>query len=137
MCLANSARSQIAEGLANNLLPTNFIVQSAGSHPTTVNSFAIKVMQEINIDISRYHSKSYDALPNSFKENLDLVITLCKEEICPILPGNVKHLKWPFEDPVGNFNNNDDVSFSKFGDTRDKIKEKILYIESILKDEKN
>ena len=74
---------------------------------------------------------------NFFKENLDLVITLCKEEICPILPGNVKHLKWPFEDPVGNFNNNDDVSFSKFRDTRDKIKEKILYIESILKDEKN
>ena len=53
------------------------------------------------------------------------------------MPGNVKQIKWLFKDPTGYFKNNDDVRFSKYRDIRDKIKEKILSIESILKDEKN
>ena len=77
MCVENSARSQMAEGLAKHILSKDLTVYSAGSNPTTVNHIAIKVMQEINIDISAHYSKSYDDLPQQFKENIHLVITLC------------------------------------------------------------
>ena len=52
LCVANSARSQMAEGLAKEILGANVSVQSAGSRATRVNPFAIQVMQEIGIDIS-------------------------------------------------------------------------------------
>ena len=60
LCVANSARSQMAEGLARQLFGEDVRVQSAGSHPSNVNPLAIKVMQEIGIDISNQTSTSVD-----------------------------------------------------------------------------
>ena len=61
MCVANSARSQLAEGLARQILP-GVTVESAGSHPGSLNPYAVAVMKEIGIDISRRYSKSADQL---------------------------------------------------------------------------
>ncbi|MGV3591805.1 MAG: arsenate reductase ArsC [Gammaproteobacteria bacterium] len=97
LCVANSARSQMAEGLARQLLGERARVQSAGSMPSHVNPYAIAAMAEIGIDIGGQHSKSVDTIDPA---SVDLVITLCAEEVCPILPGNVKRLHWPIADPA-------------------------------------
>ncbi len=99
LCVANSARSQMAEGLARAALGSRVEVQSAGSRPSSVNPYAIEVMAEIGIDITGHRSKSVDDVNATA---VDLVITLCAEEVCPILPGSVRHLHWPIPDPVSN-----------------------------------
>lgn len=130
MCVANSARSQMAEGFAKHFLSHDFTFYSAGSHPTVVNYLAIKVMQEIDIDISNYYSKTYNDLPTLFKENLSLVVTLCKEEVCPTSARNTEHFHWPFDDPAIDLNLTEEEQLAKFRKIRDKIKEKILSIQS-------
>jgi arsenate reductase (thioredoxin) len=97
LCVANSARSQMAEGLARNLFGPGVAVTSAGSKPTRVNPAAIEVMAELGIDISGQHSKSVDEVATG---DLDLVVTLCAEEVCPVLPGSVRRLHWPIADPA-------------------------------------
>lgn len=62
LCVANSARSQMAEGLARTLFGPEVRVQSAGSKPSHVNPYAIEVMQEISIHLSGHRSKSVDTI---------------------------------------------------------------------------
>lgn len=96
LCVANSARSQMAEGLARSLFP-GFSIQSAGSRPSRVNPYALEVLAEAGIDASGQVSKSVQAIdPNS----VDLVITLCAEEVCPLFLGQAERLHWPIEDPA-------------------------------------
>lgn len=97
LCVANSARSQMAEGLARHLFGDRVQVQSAGSQPSRVNPQAIAVMAEIGIDILTQTSKSIDAVDI---QHADLVITLCADEVCPVVPGRVERLHWPLPDPV-------------------------------------
>lgn len=105
LCVANSARSQMAEGLARSMFGATVRVQSAGSTPTTVNPYAVEVMHELGIELSSHHSKSVDTIdPGS----VDTVITLCAEEVCPVVLGNVQRLHWPIEDPAST-----DPSFSR------------------------
>ena len=97
LCVANSARSQMAEGLARQIFGERAEVSSAGSHPSTVNPHAVEAMAEIGTDITGQVSKSVDTIDVS---DLDLVVTLCAEEVCPILPGRVRRLHWPIADPA-------------------------------------
>ena len=101
LCVGNSARSQIAEGLAREILGKNHVIESAGSIPTgKINPNAVWAMNEIGIDISSQYSKSIEDLEKSFMDNLDFVITLCAEEVCPILNNNAKKIHWMNEDPA-------------------------------------
>jgi arsenate reductase len=101
MCVANSARSQLAEGLAKSIFGTNAEIQSAGSHPGRLNPYAVKVMREAGIDISKQYSKSIAELSPAFASGLDYIITLCAEEVCPaIVASQAKRLHWPFPDPA-------------------------------------
>jgi arsenate reductase len=97
LCVANSARSQMAEGLARKMLGSDVEVLSAGSRPSKVNPYAIEAMSEIGIDISGHRSKSVDDVDPA---SVDTVITLCADEVCPILPGRVQRLHWPIPDPA-------------------------------------
>ena len=97
LCVANSARSQMAEGLARRLAPPGTRIYSAGSDPGTVNPLAVAAMAEIGIDISDHLSKSVDEIP---VDRVDVVVTLCAEEVCPVFPGPVRRLHWPIDDPV-------------------------------------
>lgn len=97
LCVANSARSQMAEGLARHLLGAKAQVQSAGSQPTHLNPIAVLVMQELGIDISQQKSKSIAEIDLA---RCDLIITLCAEEVCPRVPGSIKTLHWAFQDPA-------------------------------------
>jgi protein-tyrosine-phosphatase/N-acetylglutamate synthase-like GNAT family acetyltransferase len=97
LCVANSARSQMAEGLARTLFGSVVRVQSAGSQPSRVNPNAIAAMREIGIDIRGQHSKSVDEIDPS---TVDIVVTLCAEEVCPVWPGKLVRMHWPIPDPA-------------------------------------
>lgn len=97
LCVANSARSQMAEGIAKHVLGPGVEIFSAGSRPSTVNPLALKVLKEIGIDISKHYSKSVDDIPI---KNFDYIVTLCAEEVCPVYLGAGKKLHWGFPDPA-------------------------------------
>jgi len=97
LCVANSARSQLAEGLARTLYGAAAEVASAGSKPSRVNPYAIEVMQELGIDLSGQRSKSVDDIDPA---GVDIVITLCAEEVCPVFLGKARRLHWPIPDPA-------------------------------------
>lgn len=97
LCVANSARSQMAEGLARHILGGRIDAISAGSLPSAVNPYAVEAMAEIGIDISGHRSKSIDEIDTS---GIDLIVTLCAEEVFPALPGRVRRLHWPISDPA-------------------------------------
>jgi arsenate reductase len=119
LCVANSARSQMAEGLARAMLGDCATVMSAGSAPSRVNPHAIAAMAEIGIDISAHQSKSVDAID---RDAIDLVITLCAEEVCPVLPGRVRRLHWPIADPASNDPTLDEAAMrARFRTARDLI----------------
>jgi arsenate reductase len=97
LCVANSARSQMAEGLARLVFGERAVVQSAGSAPSRVNPYAHEVMAELGVDLSTHHSKSVDTIDPA---SVDTVITLCAEEVCPVFLGAAERLHWPFPDPA-------------------------------------
>ena len=96
LCVANSARSQMAEGLARALAGDRLRVQSAGSTPSRVNPLAIRAMAELGIDLAGHRSKSVDEIDPA---TVDTVITLCAEEVCPLWLGAARRLHWPLPDP--------------------------------------
>tara|TARA_B100000242_G_C43017350_1_gene473158 strand:- start:980 stop:1399 length:420 start_codon:yes stop_codon:yes gene_type:complete len=128
MCVANSARSQMAEGIAKKLYP-NCIIQSAGSVPKEVNPNAILVMGEIDIDISKHYSKDFESLDNKFRDELNTVFMLCKEEVCPVLNSKARILSIPFDDPASDhFNSN---QLDKFREVRDSISNKLKNLKDL------
>jgi arsenate reductase len=96
LCVANSARSQLGEGLARGLFPA-FRIQSAGSRPSLVNPHAIAALAELGLDATVQTSKSVADIDPA---TVDLVITLCAEEVCPAFLGRAERLHWPIPDPA-------------------------------------
>lgn len=96
LCVANSARSQMAEGLARSIFGPGVLVQSAGSQPSRVNPLAVEVMREIGIPLAGQWSKSVDTIDPA---SVDLVVTLCAEEVCPVFLSRAARVHWPIGDP--------------------------------------
>jgi arsenate reductase len=100
LCTGNSCRSQMAEGFLKSF-DKNIDVFSAGTKPAEkVNSFAVKAMKEIGIDISNGIAENVDKY---LQQSFDYVITVCDnaKETCPIFVGKVKHnLHIGFDDPA-------------------------------------
>ena len=123
LCVANSARSQMAEGLGRMLFGDRVSVQSAGSEPSTVNPYAIEVMKELGVDLIAHSSKSVQTID---PDTVGTVITLCAEEVCPAFLGEARRLHWPIPDPASK-----DVSIpreemlARFRTARDTIREKL------------
>lgn len=123
LCVANSARSQMAEGLAKDLLP-DFQIESAGSEPSgKVHPDAITAMKEVGLDISTHTSKHFEDFDDDFKKNLDFVITLCAEEVCPVMASNAEKLHWGLPDPAGV---GEAERLDSFRNIRDQIKAKLI-----------
>jgi arsenate reductase (thioredoxin) len=124
LCTGNSARSQMAEGLFRHLAGDDYEVFSAGTHPSHVRPEAITVMREFGIDISGHRSKSVDEFTG---QQLDLVITVCDNarESCPVFPGAVTMLHWPFEDPA-TVEGSQETREAAFRAVRDQIEARIL-----------
>lgn len=124
LCVANSARSQLAEGLAKSIFGDKAEIESAGSQPSgKVQPYAIEVLKEVGIDISKNYSKFYDELSPKFFVNLDYVITLCAEEVCPVLSSaKAKKLHWPIPDPASA---PEDQKLEAFRSARDSIRSRL------------
>ena len=121
LCVANSSRSQMAEGLARHFFGDRAKFLSAGSQPSKVNPLAIQVMKEVGIDISAHQSKSVDKIN---PKDIDLVITLCAEEVCPVFLEKAKHLHWPFPDPAS-VSGSEEERLAAFRKIRDLILDKM------------
>ncbi len=126
ICTGNTARSQIAEGFARyyaRLLGKELEVYSAGARPETrVNQFAIRVMEEIGVDMSFARPKGLEEIP--LKE-MDLIITLCDsaKETCPYVPGaRIEH--WGLPDPAS-FIGDEEETLRVFRTIRDEIERRV------------
>jgi arsenate reductase len=131
----------MAEGLLRHIYGGRYEVFSAGITPTKVNPFAIKVMAEIGIDISKHYSKSTKDFQG---KDLDLGVSVCKSSAkltCPLcsspmvfdrpliisktLPGAKRYLQNPFDDP-SEVEGSDEEKLGAFRRARDDIKKWIL-----------
>ncbi len=132
LCVANSARSQMAEGLARARFGGRVRIASAGSSPATVNPFAIAALDEAGIDISGQRSKSVGTIdPGS----VDLVVTLCAEEVCPAFLGTARRLHWPLPDPAAGAGS-DAEKLDGFRAVRDEIARRLEALDGLLSDAK-
>ncbi|MEA2020980.1 MAG: arsenate reductase ArsC [Candidatus Caldatribacteriota bacterium] len=124
LCTGNSCRSQMAEGFARNMLLESVKIFSAGTDPNEIHPIAIKVMQEVGIDISEQKSKNLWEIP---VDKISIVVTLCGDaaERCPVFPGEVKKINWILKDPVKATGNEEEI-INEFRKVRDKIK---IYLE--------
>jgi len=120
LCVANSARSQMAEGVARSLRP-DLHVQSAGSAPTRVHPIAIEVMRELGVDLERQRSKHVGEIDLA---SVETVITLCADEVCPVVPVSVRRLHWPLDDPATAAGSRDE-QVAAFRRVRDEIRTRL------------
>ena len=99
LCTANSARSQMAEGLLRTRAGGRLAVFSAGAQPSSVNPLAIQAMAERGIDISAQTSKH---LAQFIDQPFDDVITVCDNAAaaCPAFPGPARRTHWSLPDPA-------------------------------------
>lgn len=123
LCTHNSARSQMAEGLLRQLGGEEFTVYSAGTEATFVRPLAIKVMQEIGIDISGQESKTLDRY---LDKPIDEVITVCDNanKNCPTFPKAKNRRHWSFPDP-SKAQGTEEEQVAVYRNVRDAIKDKI------------
>ena len=117
LCVQNSARSQLAEGIARFLAPPGVTVSSAGSSPAFVRPQAIQVLKEVGIDISGHRSKAIEEIAAA---SVDAVITLCAEEVCPVFLGDAVRVHWSLPDPA-KAPGDDEVRLNAFRATRDEL----------------
>lgn len=129
LCVANSARSQMAEGLARALFGDAVRVQSAGSKPSRVNPHAVRAMGELGIDLATHHSKSVESID---AQSVDLVITLCAEEVCPVFLSKAPRIHWPLQDPDRKDEAlTDDERLQHFRTARDQIRARLQVLAAL------
>jgi arsenate reductase len=121
LCTGNSARSQMAEGLLRHDAGERFEVESAGTHPSSVRSEAVAVMQEIGIDISHHRAKNVTEFDG---QQFEIVVTVCDNarETCPVFFGNAHRLHHDFEDPAA-AQGSDEERLASFRRVRDELRD--------------
>jgi arsenate reductase len=126
VCVHNSARSQMAEALLNQIAGERFHAESAGLEPGTLNPLAVEAMKKMNIDISGKQTRDvFDLYKRG--ERFSYVITVCDEssgERCPLFPGITKRIHWSFDDPAS-FTGPFDERLTRTIQVRDQIKKRI------------
>ena len=124
LCVANSARSPMAEGIARSLAPQGVTVSSAGSSPSSVRPLAIRVLKEIGIDISGHRSKGLDSIDAG---SVDSVITLCAEEVCPVFLGKADRGHWGLPDPAA-ATGTEETRLNAFRSVRDELLRRLMVL---------
>jgi arsenate reductase len=121
LCTGNSCRSHLAEGILRAATGDLLEVASAGSKPAGyVHPLAIRVMQEIGIDISQHRSKHLEEFLDA---GVETVITVCgnADQACPLFPGQLHRHHWGFDDPAHATGSEDD-QLAVFRRVRDEIR---------------
>jgi arsenate reductase len=114
----------MAEGIARSLAPVEVRLWSAGSKPTQVRPEAIAALAEIGVDISSHHAKAVSEVP---ADEVDVVITLCAEEECPLFLGKATRLHWGLPDPAG-VQGDDNARLEAFRETRDELRRRLAVV---------
>jgi ArsR family transcriptional regulator, arsenate/arsenite/antimonite-responsive transcriptional repressor / arsenate reductase (thioredoxin) len=98
LCTGNSARSQMAQAMLEQMAGNTVTAASAGSHPKPLHPYAVRVMGEQGIDISSRQSRHLSVFGG---QRFGYVITLCDRlrEICPEFPGPAEVIHWSIPDP--------------------------------------
>ncbi|MBI4589542.1 MAG: arsenate reductase ArsC [Candidatus Rokubacteria bacterium] len=119
LCTHNSARSQMAEGFLRALAGDRFEVASAGTEATRVHPLAIRVMDEVGVDLRGHTSKTLDQF---LGQPWDYVITVCDSanERCPAFPARTTRIHWSIDDP-SQAGGNEEQRVGTFRRTRDEI----------------
>jgi len=119
ICTANAARSQMAEGMLRSKYGDRFEAFSAGTRQSRVSPRAIKVMNEIGIDISHHRSKTLDEISGM---TFDLAVTLCDNahRVCPVVSSAKETIHRGFPDPHLTPGNEEDI-LNGYRDVRDRI----------------
>lgn len=130
ICTGNSARSQMAEGFAREMLGDRFEILSGGLEPSSLNPYAVQAMAELGIDISGQSSKQIDV---DKLWSARIAVTLCgdAEERCPLTPPGVLRLHWPLRDPA-KAGGTDEEKLSVFRAVRDEIRERLTELSARL-----
>jgi arsenate reductase len=125
LCVGNSARSQMAEGLLRYHAGDYYNVYSAGLEPKGINPFTTRVMEEQGIPMTRQYSKSMTEYIG--KLDFAYIITVCSDAVdqCPFFPGAGIRLHWDLDDPA-RVTGTDDEKLAKFRQIRDQLETRIL-----------
>jgi len=123
LCVANSARSQMAEGIASSLAPADVRIQSAGSEPSRVNPYAIRALAEVGIDASSHISNGTDDIDS----DVDVVVTLCAEEVCPTWLGDALRVHWPLPDPAA-ASGSEEAVLASFREVRQELERRLSVV---------
>lgn len=119
----------MAEGLARKLFGERVRVQSAGSEPSRVNPYALRALAEVGIDASGQHSKNVATIDPT---SVDLVITLCAEESCPLFLGDARRVSWAMPDPDRKHEAlTDEERLEHFRVARDAIQQRLEELERV------
>jgi len=132
LCVANSARSQMAEGVARHLHGDTLAVFSAGSAPTRPHPLALQALAELGIDASSQRSKPIDAISPS---DVDLVVTLCADEVCPAWLAPARRLHWPLPDPADDADAPEAERLARFRAVRDTLRERLAALPTLVTEE--
>ena len=126
LCTGNSCRSQMAEGFARKLARRGELIYSAGTDPRDIHPLAIRVMQEVGIDISNQKSKSIADIP---LQRVGRLITLCGDAAasCASLTGPFAREHWPLPDPAEAEGQEEDI-LPLFRDVRDRIQQRVAIL---------
>jgi arsenate reductase len=124
LCVANSARSQMAEGIARALAPPRVKISSAGSQPSRLNPLAVQALGEIGIDISGQRSKSVEEIA---PDDVEAVVTLCAEEVCPVFLGRARRVHWGLPDPAS-APGDDAARLEAFRRVRDELRRRLAVV---------
>lgn len=131
LCTGNSARSQMAEALIEQLSSNSVAACSAGSHPKQLHPNAVRVMREFGIDIAHRRTKH---LTEFIADDFTFVVTLCDRvrEVCPEFPGDPRMVHWSMADPAAEGDSND-ATYAAFQRTAAELKTRIRFLLHVIK----
>jgi protein-tyrosine-phosphatase/DNA-binding transcriptional ArsR family regulator len=126
LCTGNSARSQMAEALVEELAGGSVEARSAGSHPKPLHPNAVRAMREHGLDLQGRRSKHLSEFSG---ESFDYVVSLCDRvrEVCPEFPGHPDTIHWSIPDP-GREGKDDDESYPAFQRTAAELATRVPFL---------
>jgi protein-tyrosine-phosphatase/DNA-binding transcriptional ArsR family regulator len=135
LCTGNSARSQIAEALVEQLAGGAVTAVSAGSHPKPLHPNAVRVMRGRGIDLAGRRSKHLDEFTG---QRFDYVVSLCDRvrEICPEFPGTPHVIHWSIPDPA-RAAESDAESYPAFEATADELAIRIPFLLELIEHDRH
>lgn len=123
-CVLNSSRSQMAAAIATALAPPSIRISSAGTRPAPIHPLAIEVLADLGFDLRDAPSRSIHEIP---PDDVDVVITLCEENIGATFPGHALRVHWPLPDP-SKVEGSDAARLDAFRQIRDELMRRLVVV---------